>query len=109
MFTVHYFDDPDDGEQMWSEELFQYVLLTQETVQFTIIFIHTKHICRWLVPANHKLDAGARRRYDSDDKNEPAQWDTKAVPTKQNVATASSSTTGKKNEKEKQFRDTSSW
>ena len=23
LFAVHYFDDPDDGEEMWPEELFQ--------------------------------------------------------------------------------------
>ena len=60
-------------------------------------------ICRWLVPVNRKLDAEARRRYDSNPQNETAQW-VKSVPKKQTAASAaSSSKTAKKKSKKNNF------
>ena len=40
---------------------------------------------RWLAPANKKLDAEARRRYESDETREPAQWSQPTSNTKVTV------------------------
>ena len=49
--------------------------------------------CSWLVPANRKLDEAARRRYDSDAQNPPAQWAPKSSSAKKDTAAKN---TGKK-------------
>ena len=60
--------------------------------------------CRWLVPANRELDAEARRRYDSDPKNEPAQWIAKKSDSKNQQTTASKpSSKSVKKKKQKEF------
>ena len=63
-------------------------------------------MCRWLAPENPQLDAEARQKYDSNDKNEPAQWiaDT-SVANDASAAAESASTTrpSKKSKKKKNF------
>ena len=56
-----------------------------------------QNTCRWLVPTNRKLDAEARRRYDSDAKNEPAQWVAKTPTQKKQKAASKTSSSSKKN------------